>query len=231
MKTGKASSSTEKKKILIVDDHPLLRVGLGRVIDQQKDMTVCGEAEDAPGGLAAVEKYEPDVVIVDISLEFGTGLDLIRDIRAHYPEIAVLALSVHHENLYAKRAIRAGAKGYVMKREPVDNVLAALRKVLQGHIAVSENVIDRIFAQGGSEKTEAKTGKGHIPVEELSNRELEVFRLLGDGLGTREIASRLGVAISTVETYRAGIKKKLGLANNSEVLCQAARFAANESVD
>jgi DNA-binding NarL/FixJ family response regulator len=231
MKNGKPSGSTKKKKILIVDDHPLLRVGIARVIDQQKDMTVCGEAEDGPGGLAAVAKCKPDAVIVDISLEFGTGLDLIRDVRAHHPETAVLALSVHHENLYAERAIRAGAKGYVMKREPVDNVLAALRKVLQGHMAVSENVIGRIVAQGGSGKTTDKTGGGSIQVEALSNRELEVFRLLGTGLGTREIASRLGVAISTVETYRAGIKRKLGLANNSEVLCQAARFVANEPID
>ncbi len=227
MKPRKASGSSEKKKILIVDDHPLLRVGLGRVIDQQEDMAICGEADDGPSGLAAVEKYKPDVAIVDISLESGTGLDLIRDIQAHHPEIPVLALSVHHENLYAERAMRAGAKGYVMKREPVDNVLAALRKVLRGHMAVSENVIGRIVAHSGADKT----GKECISVETLGNRELEVFRLLGNGLGTRDIASRLGVAVSTVETYRAGIKKKLGLANNAELLCQAARFAANESSD
>jgi DNA-binding NarL/FixJ family response regulator len=136
--------------VLIVDDHPLLRDGLGKVLNQQVDFRVCGEAGDARGALAAIPKCRPDVVIVDLTMEDGNGLDLIKDIRAQHAALPVLVLSMHHENLYAERAIRAGAQGYVMKREPVGTVVDSLRKVLHGHIALSENMVSRMIVSPGA---------------------------------------------------------------------------------
>jgi DNA-binding NarL/FixJ family response regulator len=219
------SDADTRKKVLIVDDHPLVREGLARVINQQHDLVVCGEAGDARTGLSAVVKTRPDVVIVDISLEEGCGLDLIKDLRTRHPELSSLALSMHHENLYAERAIRAGARGYVMKREPVDAVIAAIRRVLGGQIAVSENIINRVV--GGC-------CPGHVQAppsvaERLSDRELEVFRLYGQGRNTRQIATALHVAVSTVESYRGAIKRKLALGCGTELVACAARFVANEA--
>lgn len=210
---------------MIVDDHPVLREGLGRVINQQDDMVVCGEAGDAPGGLAGVAKFNPDVVIVDITLDEGSGLDLIKDIRARRPDLPVLALSMHHENLYAERAIHAGARGYVMKREPVGDLLSAIRKVLDGHLAVSENIVYRLIGA----RNRASGVESPSPADILSDRELEVFRLFGEGCGTRQIAAKLRVATSTIESYRAAIKVKLGLASGTELVARAARFVADES--
>lgn len=221
------SAATQKSKhaVLIVDDHPLLRDGLGKVLNQQVDFRVCGEAGDARGALAAIPKCHPDVVIVDLTMDDGNGLDLIKDIRAQHAALPVLVLSMHHENLYAERAIRAGAQGYVMKREPVGVVVEALRKVLLGHIALSENMVSRMIAtpkHGGPPS-------GGSPATLLSDRELDVFRLLGHGLGTRQIAAKLHVAASTVETHRAAIKRKLGLVAATELVARAAQFVIDEN--
>jgi DNA-binding NarL/FixJ family response regulator len=213
-----------RRKVLIVDDHPLLREGLGRVINQQEDLIVCGEAGDAPGGLAAVAKCRPDVAIVDISLEEGSGLELIKDIHARQPKLPVLALSMHHEDLYAERALRAGASGYVMKREPVSVVIAALRKVLRGQTAVSENVVKRLVDR----RVPGQQPTGRSPTEVLSDREIEIYRCLGEGNGTREIAARLRIAVSTVESYRASIKQKLALKSATQLISRAAQFVAGE---
>ena len=223
MKTA-ANSARAKKNVLIVDDHPLLRDGLAKVINRQEDLAVCGEAGEARGALAALAKCRPDVAIVDLSLDDGNGLDLIKDIHARQKTLPILVLSMHHENLYAERAIRAGARGYVMKREPVGVVLAALRKVLGGHMALSEAMVSRLLAAPDRGKT-SPTGS---PAELLSNRELDVFRMLGHGLGTRQISAKLRVATSTVETHRAAIKRKLGLAGATELVARAARFVADE---
>lgn len=223
MKTA-ANSARAKKNVLIVDDHPLLRDGLAKVINRQEDLAVCGEAGEARGALAALAKCRPDVAIVDLSLDDGNGLDLIKDIRARQKTLPILVLSMHHENLYAERAIRAGARGYVMKREPVGAVLAALRKVLGGHMALSEAVVSRLLAA----PDRGRTSPTDSPAELLSNRELDVFRMLGHGLGTRQISAKLRVATSTVETHRAAIKRKLGLAGATELVARAARFVADE---
>jgi DNA-binding NarL/FixJ family response regulator len=216
-----------RRRVLIVDDHPLVREGLTRVINQQEDLVVCGEAGSAPEGLAAVAERRPDVVIVDISLEDGSGLDLIKDVHARHPGLPMLALSMHHENLYAERALHAGARGYAMKREPVEAVLAALRKILSGQVAVSENIVSRLVAPPGRGSEPAADS----PAGLLSDRELEVFRLFGEGCGTRQIAARLHVAVSTVESYRASIKQKLQLGNATELVSHAARFVASEGDD
>jgi DNA-binding NarL/FixJ family response regulator len=219
----KEQAGSSKKRIIIVDDHPLLRAGLGQVINQQENLMVCGEAGDAPTGLAVIANNRPDAVIVDISLDMGSGLDLIKDIHDRHPKLPVLALSVHHENLYAERALRAGAQGYVMKREPAEAVMAALHKVLAGQVAVSENIVSRIVSGRGNKPTAQQ------PTESLSDRELEVFRLFGEGSTTRQIAAKLHLSASTVESYRGAIKQKLGLSNATELVASAARFLAQES--
>jgi DNA-binding NarL/FixJ family response regulator len=218
-------TGSPRKKVLIVDDHPLLRDGLAKVINQQPDLTVCGEAADVPGGLAALARCRPDVAIVDLSLDNGSGLDLIKDIHARQPRLPVLVLSMHHENLYAERAVRAGARGYVMKHEPVAKVIEALHKVLAGHMALSEEIVSRMLGAPGTEKGTTAVS----PAEILSDRELEVFRLLGEGIGTRQIAARFHVAASTVETHRANIKQKLNLRTATELVTAAARFQAEQS--
>ena len=223
MKTA-SEPRPEKRRVLIVDDHPLLRDGLAKVLNQQDDLMVCGEASDARGGLAAISKCHPDVVIADLAMEGGNGLDLIKDIRALHAHLPVLALSMHHENLYAERAIRAGARGYVMKREPVGVVVAALRKVLDGHMALSETMVSRLLDPANRRK-DAFAGS---PADLLSARELDVFGLLGQGLGTRQIATTLRVAASTVETHRASIKLKLGLASATELVARAAQFVLDD---
>lgn len=219
----KTAPAGRPRQVLIVDDHPLLRDGLAKVINQQADLAVCGEAADARAGLAAAAKLRPDVAIVDLTMDEGNGLDLIKDLHLRQPALPVLVLSMHHENLYAERAVRAGARGYVMKREPVAAVLAALRKVLAGQMALSEGIVRRMLdAPVRARKTAAS------PAEVLSDRELEVFRLLGQGFGTRQIADKLRLATSTVETYRAGIKQKLGLARATELVARAAQFVVDE---
>jgi DNA-binding NarL/FixJ family response regulator len=224
MKSAPAPSPP-KKRVLIVDDHPLLRDGLAKVLNQQVDLMVCGEAGDVSGGLAALSTCRPDVVIVDLSLGEGNGLDLIKAICARNAKLPILVLSMHNENLYAERAVRAGARGYVMKREPVGAVVAALRKVLAGHMALSENIVTRLLATPEL-KGAALAG---APSELLSDRELDVFRCYGEGRNTREIAARLGIAPSTVESHRAGIKRKLKLDNATELVSAASRFLADET--
>ena len=220
----KTAPASRKRNVLIVDDHPLLRDGLAKVINQQPDLAVCGEAADARAGLAAAAKLRPDVVIADLTMDEGNGLDLIKDLHLRQPGLPVLVLSMHHENLYAERAVRAGARGYVMKREPVAAVLAALRKVLAGQMALSDAIVRRLLdAPARVRKTAAAS-----PAEVLSDRELEVFRLLGQGFGTRQIAEKLRLATSTVESYRAGIKQKLGLARATELVARAAQFVVDE---
>ena len=220
----KPAPNSRKRNVLIVDDHPLLRDGLAKVINQQPDLAVCGEAADARAGLAAAAKLRPDVVIADLTMDEGNGLDLIKDLHLRQPGLPVLVLSMHHENLYAERAVRAGARGYVMKREPVAAVLAALRKVLAGQMALSEEIVLRMLDAPARARKAAAS-----PAEVLSDRELEVFRLLGQGSGTRQIAEKLRLATSTVESYRAGIKQKLGLARATELVARAAQFVADES--
>ena len=220
----KPAPNSRKRNVLIVDDHPLLRDGLAKVINQQPDLAVCGEAADARAGLAAAAKLRPDVVIADLTMDEGNGLDLIKDLHLRQPGLPVLVLSMHHENLYAERAVRAGARGYVMKREPVAAVLAALRKVLAGQMALSEEIVLRMLDAPARARKAAAS-----PAEVLSDRELEVFRLLGQGSGTRQIAEKLRLATSTVESYRAGIKQKLGLARATELVARAAQYVADES--
>jgi DNA-binding NarL/FixJ family response regulator len=211
---------SEKIKVLLVDDHPLVREGLATLINQQPDFEVCGVAGSEPEALELVRTVQPSVAIVDITLENGSGLELIRNIKTLHPAVKMLVLSMHDESLYAERSLRAGARGYIMKREAAKKIIQGIRSVLAGQLYVS----DKIMA-GMNEKYVAGVPAADIsPLEQLSNRELEVFELLGLGHNTRQIAEHLHVGFKTVQAYCARIKEKLQLANVNELLREAVRW-------
>jgi DNA-binding NarL/FixJ family response regulator len=214
-----------KVKILLVDDHPLVREGVANLINQQPDLEVCGAAGDEPQALELIGATQPDVAVVDISLENGSGLELIKSAKAMHPGVATLALSMHDESLYAERALRAGARGYLMKREAAKKIIEGIRAVLAGQIYVSEKIAALMAEKFAGGETTAPAS----PVERLSDRELEVFQLLGRGQSTRQIADHLHVGFKTVQAYCARIKEKLHLANATELLRAAMQW--NESQD
>jgi DNA-binding NarL/FixJ family response regulator len=211
-----------KIKILLVDDHPLVREGLANLIGQQPDLEVCGEAAGEPEALQLIGTAQPDVAVIDISLENGSGLELIKSVKAMHPGVAMLVLSMHDESLYAERALRAGARGYLMKREAARKVIQAIRAVQAGQLFVSEKIAALMAERflGGRPETPSS-------VEQLSDRELEVFQLLGRGESTRQIADHLHVGFKTVQAYCARIKEKLQLANATELLRAAMQWNEN----
>ena len=213
----------DKRRIFVVDDHPVFREGLVRVLNQEKDLIVCGEAEDASGTLKAISDAKPDLVIVDISLDGMNGIDLAKSLRVQMPSLKLLVLSMHPESLHAERALRAGANGYVMKKEPGRTLLGAVRQVLEGKTYVSPELNERLL-QGlaGGAPTPAS------PVGTLSNRELEVFRLIGQGVGTRQIADSLSMSMKTVESHRQHIKEKLQLSSTTELVQRAIHWIHRE---
>lgn len=215
-----AGSRLKKSQIVIVDDHPIVRQGLAEMVDQEPDLCVCGTAEDVHRGLDAIEKLKPDLVIVDVSLKGSNGIELLKNIKIRHPRMLVLVLSMHDESLYAVRALRAGAAGYIMKQEATERVLTAIRRVLTGEIYLSEKMERKMMHQlvGGRS---ARTGS---PIEDLSDRELEVFGLIGQGHGTRQIAEELHLSIKTVESHRAHIKEKLNLRNATELVQHAIQW-------
>jgi DNA-binding NarL/FixJ family response regulator len=212
--------SKPKTKIFLVDDHPLVREWLTNLIHQQPDLVVCGEAETAARALDDIAKKKPDVAIVDISLKGGSGIELIKNIRTLRPPIVVIVLSMHDESLYAERALRAGARGYIMKRETARKVVVAIRQVLEGKLYLSE----RLRALFAEKFVEGDTATATPSVDQLSDRELEVFQLLGQGYETRQIAETLHVSMKTVQAFCARIKEKFNLATATELLREAIRW-------
>ena len=207
-----------KTGVFVVDDHPLVRDSLAMLINQQEDMRVCGEAEDAAAALRGLAQAAPDIAIVDLSLKEGSGLDLIKQLKARAPALPVVVLSMHDEKLYAERCIRAGARGYVMKRESSKRIVAAIREVRAGRLFLSEQAASH-FAERfvGAKITET-------PLENLSDRELQVFGLIGRGMPTRDIAVSMNVSVKTVQAYCARIKQKLQIASATELLREAVRW-------
>jgi DNA-binding NarL/FixJ family response regulator len=205
-------------KVLVVDDHPIVRQGLALLINQEKDLVVCVEAEEADGLLAKVAELRPDVVVLDITLRGPDGIDVLKSLRLDYPDLPVLVLSMHDEALYAERALRAGANGYVMKQEATETVLVALRRIMRGKIHVSPRIANRI-AENLSPQVQAKSKTPSV--EDLTEREIEVFRLIGAGHGTRRIATMLEVSIKTIESHQAHIKEKLGLGDARALIQRA----------
>jgi DNA-binding NarL/FixJ family response regulator len=209
-----------KTRILLVDDHPLVREWLTNLINQQPDLVVCGEAEDAPQALSGIENTRPHLAIVDISLKGGSGIGLIKDLKQLHPKLLILVLSMHDELLYAERALRAGARSYIMKGEVTKKIIAALRDVLAGKLYLS----DRISALIANKFVDGQPVASESPVATLSDRELEVFQLLGQGRETKQIAESLHLSLKTVQAYCARIKEKLDLANATELLREAIRW-------
>lgn len=212
------------KKILLVDDHPLMRKGLALTLEAEADLSVYRQVASAEEALDVVNEDVPDIAVVDISLPGMSGLELIKHLLALHPDLPVLVVSRHDETLYAERVIRAGARGYIMKLEAGDVIVKAVRRVLKGGIYVSEEINERLLMgmMGG------RTSIAESPMEVLSDRELEVFELTGRGLGTREIAERLHLSVKTVESYRARIKAKLNLGTATELVQHAVQWVASE---
>ena len=213
-----------KKKVLVIDDHPLLRQGLAMLINQQQDMEVCGEAEEAHAAMRSIAQFRPDIVILDISLKGPDGLDLLKSIRALHPDVPVLILSMHDEAIYAERALRARANGYIMKQEATEKVLVALRRIFNGDVYLSDNMSKKMLQQyidGAPSLLQSR-------IASLSDRELEVFRRIGEGRATREIAEELHLSIKTVETYQAHIKEKLSLRSGRELIQHAIQWKIHE---
>lgn len=213
----------EKKRLLIVDDHPILRKGLSMLINQEPDLVVEGEAEDAHRAMELVDSMKPDLIIIDISLPGVDGIDLMKNIRLRYPDLPALVVSMHDEALFAERALRAGARGYIMKQEAVDEVLTGIRRVLAGEIFVSNRVTTKIVEKF----FDGNVGAGTSPFDLLSDREFTVFQLIGQGFGTRQIAEKLHLSVKTVESYRSHIKDKLKLEGGTDLLKYAIQWVQN----
>jgi DNA-binding NarL/FixJ family response regulator len=224
LNSKRATPRANRKRILIVDDHPMMRDGLRQLIDGEADLEICGEAEDAPAALALAEAEHPDLVLLDITLRSSNGLDLIKDLQIRAPRLAVLVISMHDESLYAERVLRAGGRGYVMKQEGGRKLMEAIRHVLAGKTYVSEKVSARILDQFSGRATESAS-----PVERLTDREFEVFQLIGQGLSTKEIADKLHVSAKTVEVHRVNIKQKLNVATASELIHFAVRWMNSQA--
>jgi DNA-binding NarL/FixJ family response regulator len=212
-----------KTRVFVVDDHPIVRQGLSQLINREPDLMVCGEAEDARTALDAIAPSKPDILIVDVSLDGPDGIELLKTVRSRDARLPVLMLSMHDESLYAERALRAGANGYIMKQEATERVLIAIRQIVGGEVYVSDRMAQKMMHQfigrpGGAKRS---------TMDELTDRELEVFRLIGQGHGTRQIAEELHLSIKTVESYYAHIKDKLSLKNARELVQHAVQWVTS----
>jgi len=205
--------------VVIVEDHRMFREQIGHLIDKADDMKVCGEADNIRDGFALIKQMRPAVAIVDITLKGSSGLELLKDLRAHKISVPVLVLSMHDESLYAERALRAGAKGYITKHQASADVLVAIRQVVNGEVYLNPSFMSRMVS-----KMVSVGDVSEQSIDQLADRELEVFDLIGRGLTSREISARLGLGITTVDTYRSRIKEKLHLANSARLRLEAARW-------
>jgi DNA-binding NarL/FixJ family response regulator len=213
-----------KRRVLVVDDHPIIRQGLALLIDREPDLVVCGRAEEVHSATQAIASLRPDLLILDISLGGQDGLELLKQVRARDTDLPILVLSMHDESIYAERALRAGANGYIMKQEATDLVLTAIRRILNGQVYVPERVASRMlrqFARGTPVGAPS-------PLGSLTDRELEVFRMIGEGSSTRQIADVLNLSVKTVESYQAHLKEKLGLRNSRELQHHAIEWMLSE---
>ena len=224
MDQSQNSAKTQLKptRVLLVDDHPIVRERLAEIINGEQDLMVCAEAEDRHGAIKAVETAKPELAVIDLALKNSSGLELIKDLRARWPRLIILVVSMLEESLYAERVLRAGAQGYITKQEAARNIMLAIRRVLSGEIYLSGKTASTVIAH-----LTAKPQAGGSIADLLSDRELQVFELTGNGLSTREIAERLHIDVKTVETYRIRIKEKLDLRTSSELLQMAIRWNQN----
>ena len=221
---SKKSADRSKRRIFIVDDHPMMRQGLTQLIGAEPDLAICGEAENAERALDSIRALKPDLVLADISLPGKNGLELIKDFHVLQPGLPVLVISMHDESLYAERVLRAGGRGYIMKQEGGKKLMQAIRQVLDGKIYVSEKMSADILEIFSGRRAGAESS----PLEKLTDREFEVFQLLGQGKGTRDIAEKLHLSVKTVEVHRANIKAKLKLKSAPELIHHAVRWTESQ---
>lgn len=207
-------------KVFLVDDHPLVRQGISYLIEKEGDLAVCGEADDGPEALDGISKTFPDLAVIDLSLRSSSGIDLLESVRLRWPDLPVLVLSMYDESVYGERALRSGAKGYVMKQEAPAKVVEAIRQVLRGHVFVSPQVSDRIMQRLAGKQT----GQTACTVDSLSNRELQVFQLIGEGATNQRVAENLKVSVKTVESHIERMKEKLGVESGRELIQRAVEW-------
>src|SRR5947208_220517 len=223
---NQSSLRKPKIRVLLVDDHPILRKGLAQLINLEPDMMVCGEAEDGPRAFELAGTCNRDVAVIDVCLKGGNGIELVKNLKARFPDLPTLVLSMYDESLYAERALRAGSLGYIMKEEAIEQVLVAIRRVLTGDIFLSDKMKSRMLQQlTGTNRSKGITN----PIESLTDRELEVFRMIGEGRSTRQIAGELHLSVRTVEAYREYIKGKLNLKNSTELVQHAFHWVHHEA--
>ncbi|MFB3892127.1 MAG: response regulator [Phycisphaerae bacterium] len=215
---------TAKKRLVVVDDHPIVRRGVVQIIEGEADLTVVGTAEDSKGAMAVIEECSPDAVVTDITLKGSSGIDMIREIAARWPKLPVIVFSMHDESFYAERVLRAGARGYVTKGDPSQKLIDGIHRVMTGEVYVSDKVAAKML-QG---MVEGPRQTGGFPIDSLSDREFEVFGLIGEGLQTRDVAGKLKLSIKTVESHRENIKRKLGIENATELLQRAIHWVRFE---
>src|ERR1700712_5056952 len=218
-------SVDDRYKILLVEDHPLTRQGMKLLLSRKGRFEICGEADSSPKALDLVAKLSPHLAIVDITLKSANGIELTKDIRALAPATQVLVVSMHGENVYAERALRAGAMGYLMKDEPSENILTAIESIIRGEVFVSERIKGRMLHRFVRQPADALVS----PIDRLSDREMEVLRLIGDGYGTRDIASLLNLSVKTIDSYREHLKEKLALANGGDLVRYAIQWTKSET--
>ncbi|WP_415907186.1 response regulator transcription factor [Oleiharenicola sp. Vm1] len=222
--TAASHAPAAAKKILLVDDHPITRQGLRTLISQQPGLTVVGESDNAAQAMELATKLEPDIAIVDIALRSANGIELTKNLKAHSPGLLILIVSMHDEDLFAERALRAGARGYLMKHEASEKVVEALEKIAAGELYISERVRARML----SRLVNNRTGEVTSPVESLSDREMEVFQLIGNGYATRQIAERLNLSVKTIDSYREHLKLKLNLDSGADLVRYAIQWVKSQ---
>lgn len=222
-----APTAPTRKRILLVDDHPFMRAGLAQLIDRQADMMVCGEAGDPAAAIGELARTGADLVLTDITMPGRSGLEFIKDLQATHPDLPILVVSMHDEVIYAERALRAGARGYIMKEAGGENLLAALRRVLAGQVYVSPNMSARILDNMSGRRPRGSSS----PIEKLTDREFEVFQLIGQGKSTREIAKQLHLSTKTVDVHRSHIKEKLELSDVTALVRHAVRWVETQQIE
>lgn len=225
MPSSPAEKLSTARRIFLVDDHPVTRQGIAMLIDQEPDFVVCGEADSAPRAIELIPKAAPDLAIIDITLKSTGGIELLKDLKALMPTLPMLVMSMHDETLYAERALRAGARGYVMKHEPNELVVAAIRHVLAGELALSPRMKEKMLNHLAAGRKNADVST----MEMLSDRELEVFQLIGNGFANRQIAERLNLSVRTIDSYREQLKSKLQLESGAELVHHATQWVKSET--
>jgi DNA-binding NarL/FixJ family response regulator len=224
--SSQAQPTPAKRRIFLVDDHPITRQGVQVLINQEPDLEVCGEADSAPKAFDLLQKSKADLAVIDISLKTTSGIELTKNLRVLLPDLPILIMSMHDENLYAERALRAGAKGYVMKQEASDSILVAIRRILAGELYLSEKMKEKMLHRLVHNRKDEVV----FSIDTLSDREMEVFQLIGNGFSTRQIATKLNLSVKTIDSYREHLKLKLHIEKGADLVRHAIQWVKSENI-